>query len=131
MYFEKIEIIPNIIEYKGLLNSTKRLEIMSQYDLLVIASNSEGLPIILIECLGIGLPFVTTNVGAISDLLRPNYPYVCESNSLSIAEKLERFTIDYFQNPKFLKELIYLNHQLFIKQFQYQNYFENIKNKIR
>ena len=75
--FEKLDGFRNQIEYKGILNYKNRLEVMSQYDFLIIASRSEGMPMILIECLSIGLPFITTKVGAINDTLIQNYPYIC------------------------------------------------------
>ena len=52
---------------------------MSSYDCLILPSFNEGLPLVLIECLSIGIPFITTKVGAIEDLLIKNYPYVCET----------------------------------------------------
>tara|TARA_B100000886_G_scaffold340441_1_gene310017 strand:- start:8193 stop:9287 length:1095 start_codon:yes stop_codon:yes gene_type:complete len=129
MCFEEFEYVPDLIEYKGILTYKNRLEIMHQYDLLVIASKSEGMPMILIESLAIGLPFITTKVGAIPELIGPNYPYICKSNYKSIMKNIEKFFFNYRFNEESILELISLNHQNFNKNFQYINYFKNI-NKI-
>ena len=57
--FEEINGENNLVQYKGVLKTKKRLSTMSKYDFLITASNSEGLPITLIECLAIGLPLYT------------------------------------------------------------------------
>ena len=130
MRFETFFQIKNQIEYKGLLNYKNRLEALSKYDFLISASKNEGMPMVLLECLAIGLPFITTNVGAISDLLTSNYPYICSSDFKSIHKIVKKVINDLESNSYEIRNSIILNHELFIKKFQYQNYLKKINNQI-
>tara|TARA_Y100000589_G_C27144275_1_gene626106 strand:+ start:26 stop:1120 length:1095 start_codon:yes stop_codon:yes gene_type:complete len=127
MKFENINLNYKFIEYKGKLDTNKRLEKMSQYDCLILASNNEGLPMILIESLSIGLPFITSKVGAIDDLLIENYPYICEVNIDSIKNKINEFCSDLLDNKDKLNRIITDNNKLFIKKFKYSIFEKNIK----
>jgi polysaccharide biosynthesis protein PelF len=51
------------------LGPTKRDEFLPQIDLMILTSISEGLPFVIIESLAAGVPVVSTDVGACSELL--------------------------------------------------------------
>ena len=104
---------------------------MSKYDFLISASKTEGLPITIIECMAIGLPFITTNVGAINDLLINNYPYVIESETLSMVKVICKALNDHTKNKNKLKSLIEANKDLFNRKFQYSKFHNNIKNNLK
>tara|TARA_Y100001978_G_scaffold25456_1_gene21812 strand:- start:1347 stop:2447 length:1101 start_codon:yes stop_codon:yes gene_type:complete len=128
--FQKLIEIKDQIKYKGILNYENRLEVMSRYDFLIIASRSEGMPMILIECLAIGLPFITSKVGAIEDILINDYPYTCSPDSRSILKSIERIIYDIDNKQEKLKRIIALGHDLYINKFQFIQFYQNIKNKI-
>lgn len=48
-------------------------ELMAGFDLFVLPSHSEGMPIALLEALGLGLPCVATDVGGVSELVHHNH----------------------------------------------------------
>ena len=128
--FEKINEINNQIQYKGILNYHNRLEIMSEYDFLITASKSEGMPLILIECLSIGLPFITTEVGAIKDILIKDYPYICTCTKKSIVNTIINLMNDFDNQKEKLKKIISHGNKLYRDNFQYKNYYSNIKKNI-
>lgn len=47
----------------------KPLELMKQADILVLASTREGMPNVVLEAMSVGLPVVSTPVGAVPDML--------------------------------------------------------------
>ena len=128
MKFQKFNFSSQYINYKGKLDSKTRLKVMSNYDLFIMSSFSEGLPMVLIECLSIGLPFITTKVGAIPDMLIKNYPYICSQNKESIEENLKRFINDFQHRKDYIDFIISQNKELFNKKFK--TFFDNIREKI-
>lgn len=130
MMFESINSFDKFINYKGKLNNKERLLIMSQYDFLITASISEGMPLTIIECLAIGLPFITTNVGAIQDLLFSDYPYITKSDSKSIFETVKLTSNDFMDKKNYLNKIISKSNDLYIKKFQYKQFYECIKQNI-
>lgn len=128
MKFEEVDCSNNNIVYKGKLKHSKRLNVMSNYDFLITASKTEGLPITLIECMAIGLPFITTNVGAINDLLIDNYPYITKIDTCSIVKITELALNDHTKNRKKIKSIIRSNKNLFDNKFQYSKFFYNLNN---
>ena len=68
--------------------SEEGADLMASYDALVLCSTgAEGLPLILLEAMAYGLPFLSTNVGAIKDC--------CENNpdTILVQPTLEDITI--------------------------------------
>jgi glycosyltransferase involved in cell wall biosynthesis len=57
---EKITFYGNVIDENT---------IYSSFDTLVMCSNTEGLPMSILEAMGFGLPVISTNVGAISQVI--------------------------------------------------------------
>ena len=106
MSFEEINCADPLIISKGKLENKNRLEVMSTYDFLISASISEGLPITLIECMAIGLPFITTKVGAIEDLLIENYPYICNFNIGSILSTIKKAVFNISKDKDIVRNII-------------------------
>ena len=130
MKLEKINLDFDFVNYKGKLDTNNRLEHMSKYDCLLFASQNEGLPMILIESLSIGLPFITTKVGAIEDLLIKNYPYICKPTIKSIKNNINQFCFDITKNENLLKKIAFENYKLFSDNFKYSIFEKNISENI-
>ena len=130
MKFEEIDTSHKNIDYKGKLSNADRLNIMSKYDLLILCSKTEGLPVTLIECMSIGLPFITTNVGAISDLLVNNYPYIIDTENFNIVKVIDLASKDCMESRNKFKKLIVLNKIMFDCQFKYNIFFNNLKKEL-
>jgi glycosyltransferase involved in cell wall biosynthesis len=53
--------------YKGVTNDA--MEVMKQYDFLVQLSDTEGMPMVILEALSVGLPVITTNYPSAKELI--------------------------------------------------------------
>jgi glycosyltransferase involved in cell wall biosynthesis len=61
------ETVPNGVRWLGAVPDAARY--FAAFDLLVMSSRTEGLPMVLLEAMAAGIPIVTTSVGGIPDLL--------------------------------------------------------------
>ena len=52
------------------------VELMTAFDIFCLPSHHEGLPIVLMEALALGLPVVATRVGGVAELVRDGYEAV-------------------------------------------------------
>ncbi len=70
-YQECLELMSqlNIDDHVDFLGPTDRNEFLPQLDVMILTSFSEGLPFVIIESLAAGVPVVSTDVGACSELL--------------------------------------------------------------
>ncbi|WML58588.1 glycosyltransferase [Neobacillus sp. PS2-9] len=62
--------LQSIIQLKG--NQVQVVEWMDQMHVMVITSHKEGLPYVLLEACGRGLPVVSTDVGGIKEVIDPD-----------------------------------------------------------
>lgn len=124
MNFDEINNYESYITYKGKLTYENRLYKMSSYDCLVLPSITEGMPLVLIESMAIGLPFICTNVGAIKDLVGNNYPLYCDKESASIAYSLEDYLLHFSLEKKI--SVIKKNRSYFENSFSNEIYLENL-----
>lgn len=60
------------VEFAGVVDQKKLLEILITTDLMLFPSKSEGLPRVVIEAMATGMPCVASNVGGIPELLPTN-----------------------------------------------------------
>ncbi len=80
------------ISINGPVTGKKKFELLANADLIILPSYNEGMPLILLEALFVGLPVIISNVGFIEDALGPNYPLYCEpKNSISIINCIKLF----------------------------------------
>ena len=62
----------------------------SKADLLMLPSNYEGLPMVILEAMSFGKPVVASNVGGISEIVRNDINgYTLENNAQLFAEKIQ------------------------------------------
>ncbi|HZJ47160.1 MAG TPA: glycosyltransferase family 4 protein [Pyrinomonadaceae bacterium] len=72
-------------------NSAELAAIFEQIDFVLLASQTEGLPVVLLESIAHGVPFVATNVGAIRTLAESNPDVlVVQNDADSICEGIDK-----------------------------------------
>lgn len=59
----------NKVSFTGLLEGQKLADELSSGDFLVLSSNYENMPVVILEALASGLPVVSTNVGGIKEMI--------------------------------------------------------------
>ena len=73
------------VTFTGMLQGQELVDVLASGDFLVLSSNYENMPVVILEAFACGLPVVSTNVGGISEIVN-------ESNGLLVpphdAEKL-------------------------------------------
>lgn len=80
------------IKINGPIYDNNKFLKLSESDLLVLPSYNEGLPLVLLESMSIGLPVIISNVGYIQDALGEDYPLYCEAkNVYSILQNLNKY----------------------------------------
>ena len=87
----KEESFKDNLKYLGVKELDEVYQIMSESDVLLFPSYSEGFPITILEAMFIGLPIITTNVGSIHDMLGDNGAiYIEMKNVNSIKKAIKR-----------------------------------------
>ena len=86
----------NNIEFLGELKRKDVINEMLKSDILVLPSFSEGLPMVVLEAMSIGLPVIASNVGDIPSVLSDTYAGIFEKgNYEEFATKVRLFVNDY------------------------------------
>jgi glycosyltransferase involved in cell wall biosynthesis len=96
---------------------------MNDYDLLVMPSLTEGIPITLLEALRAKIPVCASNVGGIPEVLGTDYSLLFPAGkSEAIAEAIKRFSTSSSENHK---QLVEQNHKKFEELFSVVNMQKN------
>tara|TARA_B110000438_G_C15821274_1_gene654575 strand:+ start:6499 stop:7554 length:1056 start_codon:yes stop_codon:yes gene_type:complete len=66
---EKSQQLPHAVEVDFYGNVVEESNIYTKFDILVMCSNTEGLPMSILEAMGYGIPIISTDVGAISQVV--------------------------------------------------------------
>ena len=59
--------------FLGLLDNKNIIKLYQNLNLLILTSNTEGLPMVILEALAMMVPVVATNVGGVSEVIKHNY----------------------------------------------------------
>jgi glycosyltransferase involved in cell wall biosynthesis len=92
----KVLNIDGRINFAGWLNRAATDAALANADALVLPSHHEALPLVLLEAAAIGLPMITTPVGAIPELFRDGETalFVPPGDRLALAAALHRLLAD-------------------------------------
>ena len=85
---EELQLI-NKVSFTGLLEGQKLADELASGDFLVLSSNYENMPVVILEALASGLPVVSTNVGGIKEMIDETKGILVESrNKEALAEAI-------------------------------------------
>ncbi len=59
--------------YEGWINGVKKEELISESDIFILPSHYEGLPMAILEAMSSGKPIISTQVGGIPSVVKPNH----------------------------------------------------------
>lgn len=93
------------IKFIGNVNKQQVFEHLSNSDIFVLASRTEGLPRAIIEAMSIGIPVIGTKVGGIPELLEDSV-LIEKNNAVLLARKIEELaTNEDFYNQQAARNL--------------------------
>ena len=106
--------IENNVKFTGILDQDEWIKLSEEYDVFINTTNADNMPVSIIECLALGLPIVSTNVGGLAYLLENNKnALLVKKNDISqMVEKIMNLI-----NDKNLVKLITKNGRKFSENF--------------
>lgn len=108
------------IKFKGNIENARN--VLNQYDVFVLMSKHEGLPISIIEAMSEGLPIIASNVGGISELVTNNGLLLSDNSPLSLAKAMESFL-----NLDNIQKAALASYQMYEESFQENKMLEKLE----
>ncbi len=91
----------------SVIHGEEKFERIYKADALILPSFNEGKPLVLLEAMSVGTPFIATAAGYIREIPYENYPYIYEDNTVeSLLSQIQEFgtSSDNLTISKLLKE---------------------------
>lgn len=77
------EVILDKVRFLGAVSEEAKIDLLNSSDIFVLPSYAEGMPISILEAMAIGLPIVSTKVGAIPEVVKENNGILIESGDIA------------------------------------------------
>jgi len=122
--------ISNRCILKGEVIGKKKYEYYKSSDLFILPTYAEGVPISIIEAMYFGLPIISTKVGGIPDLVKPNNGILVPPGNI---RKIKKAILKYYSS-KTLRKLHGRNNIIKVTQHylfrDFQNKLEKLYDKL-
>ena len=98
----------NKVSFTGLLEGQKLADELASGDFLVLSSNYENMPVVILEALASGLPVVSTNVGGIKEMIDETKGILVEPrNKEALAEAIIKMIETHNEyDPNYLRKSV-------------------------
>ena len=118
--------ISNQVYFLGFRKDVPRL--LASADLFILSSRSEGLPMVILEAMGVGIPILSTDVGGIGEVIRDgiNGRLVKSESELQLAKAV----IEIFENEPERKKYISAGRELVESRYTVDIMCDNINSLI-
>lgn len=124
--FEKLSVLHNVkYEFSGLLHNQEVYELYenNSIDVFINVSESEGVPVSIMEAMSCSIPIVAPDVGGISDMVSNEFNGILLSEKCDVYEIVDALSdFDFFKSSKtrensYLKYLLSYNARVNYKKF--------------
>ena len=109
------------LDYKGFVNGDEKNALLNSSDLLILPSYGEGLPISILEAMTCGLAILSTNVGAIPEIIEGNGVLIEPGDVDGLANAITKIMND--------KEVL-IRYQIKSLELSEKYTFEKFKNEL-
>jgi glycosyltransferase involved in cell wall biosynthesis len=104
------------ISINGPITGSDKFERLAASDVFIFPSHNEGMPLVLLEAMSVGLPVITTKVGYVNEILGDDYPFYClPENEASIISTLQQYMV-YPRKEELSQYLKNRYHELFSRE---------------
>ncbi len=109
------------VEFAGLKENEALVELLATADLMIMFSNYENLPVVILESYACGVPVISTRVGGIHEHLNENLGRLVEMQNeqqflqalydfldqpgLYNSQQIRKYAVDHFSNEQIGKSL--------------------------
>jgi L-malate glycosyltransferase len=101
------------------------LPMMNDSDVFVLPSDTEGLPLSIIEAVALGLPCIATNIGVIPELIEHGKNgYLIEKDNVEALVEGIKHLID---DPELLHQMSKLSRERYEKEFTLEAFLSGVK----